>query len=127
MRITVKPTDIARSLHPEEKFQEVSVEASPKPIPLDVEVEVTEQVYNALFHATFPHPTNNFPCRYFDIVVHSTVDAKASELGSKVVENTKLFAAIYASLMSHNVVKPADLGTSTTAIYQHIVKGLSDA
>ena len=70
-------------------------------LPIGSRIEITEASYNALVSATYPHPDNNLPCRYFTIVVHSIeTEQQVDPLVTLLLDEIKLYKAIYLQLKS---------------------------
>lgn len=120
MRVLIKPTELARETFPDEKFE--SVELAGIKIPIGSPTELTDTQHASLFAASFAHPENGLPCKYFIMEIVTTPDPASVELANAVVTEVKLYAAIYANLLNTlgQSIDPSDAVHASTAIYTRI-------
>lgn len=120
MRVIITPTELARTTFPEEKFEVVEVAGAT--VKLSTIVDLTDAQHASLFAASFPHPENGLPCKYFSVQVVTTPDPVSVSLASAVVDDVKLYAAVYANLLSTlgESIHPSDAVTAATAVYSRI-------
>ena len=123
MKAIISPTLVAKEYHPDEPFD--SVEINGKIIPLGIETAITEADYASLFNSTFT-PAHGIPCKYFDIVVtcaKNEQQIKEEELATSLLNEVKLYTAIYATITKQNIIEHDHVGTAATTIYERLSNG----
>lgn len=123
MKVIITPTLVAKEYHPDEPFDEIEV--NNKRLAIGSEVVITDEDYSTLFNSTFT-PSHGLPCKYFDITVTCTKNEqqiREEELAALLLDEVKLYTAIYATISKQNVIEHDHIGTAATAIYERLSNG----
>lgn len=122
MKILILPTDAAKLHFPDEPFE--AVEVLKKKLPINKEVEVTEEQYHTLVTFSYAHPEHGLSCKYFVVKVISLVENNEPDaITSLLLDQCKLYAGVYLTLESgplKDKLSPQALVTATSAVYEQI-------
>lgn len=123
MKVVIIPTDNARKHNPEEPFESVIIGTNV--IPYNTPVEITQDEFEIVSTASYPHPENQLSCKYFEVQVLSIVNERETNIAQKIVDEVKVFTAVYANTMKS--LKPLgvdnhELVTAAIAVYKKISK-----
>lgn len=114
MKVVITPTATAKEHHPTEPFNEVEV--LNQLVPIDVETEISNEQYAALVAFSYDHPDNGLKCKCFTIKVINLADNQEPDADTKaVIDQTRLFAAVYLSLANGHL---KDVGLNQTLLTQ---------
>ena len=129
MKVIITPTENARKHNPDEPFESVTVSTNgtngTNVIPYNTPVEITQDEFEIVSTASYPHPENQLSCKYFEVQVLSTVNEREANIAQKIVDEVKVFTAVYANTIKS--LKPLgvdnyELVTAAIAVYEKISK-----
>lgn len=117
MYVKITPTDLTRTTFPDEVFDFIDIGGTK--VPLSQPVTITDAQHATVFAATFAHPENGLPCKYFIVETISESSPESALLANAVVDEVKLYAAIYANLLStlDKAISPTDAAHAASTIY----------
>lgn len=112
---------------PEEDFSKVQI--GKRTIKTSSEVEISDEEYATLTKASYSHPDNGLPVKYFSIKVITLADnSPMSKLSEAIKSHINLYAAIYLTLANTDQLKNTDmnLDNATSVIYSNLQNNLQE-
>lgn len=125
MKAIIKINPTALEHFPDEDFSKVQV--GKRKVSIDKEVELSEAEYTTLTKASYNHPENGLPCKYFIINVINLADnTPLNQLSESIKAHTNLYAAIYLTLVNTDQLKDTSFNFehASSQIYQNLQQTL---
>lgn len=127
MKAIINMNSTALEHFPEEDFSKVQI--GKRKVKTGSEVEISDEEYATLVKASYSHPDNGLPVKYFSIKVITLADnSPMSQLSEAIKSHTNLYAAIYLTLANTDQLKETsiDLDSAASVIYRNLQNNLQE-
>lgn len=127
MKAIITMNSTALEHFPEEDFSKVQI--GKRKVKTGTEIEISDEEYATLIKASYSHPDNGLPVKYFSIKVLTLADnSPMNKLSENIKSHVNLYAAIYLTLANTDQLKDTgiDLDTASTTIYRNLQNDLKE-